>query len=93
MQGAQQQRVVGRDVGDDRPQVGLDRVEVLLRLDDPRHDRADLGERAAQAEPLGEQRHLVADDGSLDERAVVDEGLHAGDEDPDPALVGLLAEK
>ncbi len=93
VQGPQQQRVVGRDVGDDRPQVGLDRVEVLLRLDDPRHDRADLGERAAQAEALGEQRHLVADDGSLDERAVVDEGLHAGDEDPDPALVGLLAEK
>ena len=33
VQGPQQQRVVGRDVGDDRPQVGLDRVEVLLRLE------------------------------------------------------------
>ena len=46
-----------------------------------------------QAEALGEQRHLVADDGSLDERAVVDEGLHPGDEHPDPALVGLLADE
>ena len=93
MQGAQQERVVGVDVGDDRAQVGLDRVEVLLRLEDARHDRAHLGERAAESETLGEQRHLVADDGGLDERAVVDERLHPGDEHAHPALVGLLADE
>ena len=73
VQGPQQEGVVGVDVGDDRAQVRLDRVEVLLRLEDARHDRAHLGEGPAQAETLGQQGHLVADDGGLDERAVVDE--------------------
>ncbi len=90
---AQAQGVVVGHLARQRPQVLLDGVEVLLRLEHACHDGAHLGLHAPQAEPLGKHRHLGADDGGIHVAVHVDEGLQPRDEHPHPSLVGHLADQ